>query len=142
MSGDVRFDFIHFMHYTHLPDDHKKYASLWVDFPNKHFDPERGRVGVAFEDNHAEYDLAELDQLALAYAISVHKSQGSQYPAVVIPLHPSHYLMLRRNLLYTAITRAERVCVLVGTRSALMQAVRNVDERRRFSRLADRLRID
>jgi exodeoxyribonuclease V alpha subunit len=72
----------------------------------------------------------------------VHKSQGSQYPAVVIPLHPSHYLMLRRNLLYTAITRAERVCVLVGTRSALMQAVRNVDERRRFSRLADRLRID
>jgi len=105
-------------------------------------DPERGRVGVAFEDNHAEYDLAELDELGLAYAISVHKSQGSQYPAVVIPLHPSHYLMLRRNLLYTAITRAERVCVLVGTRSALMQAVRNVDERRRFSRLADRLRID
>ena len=72
----------------------------------------------------------------------MHKSQGSQYPAVVIPLHPSHYLMLRRNLLYTAITRAERVCVLVGTRSALPQAVRNVDERRRFSRLADRLRID
>jgi exodeoxyribonuclease V alpha subunit len=105
-------------------------------------DPERGRVGVAFEDNHAEYDLAELDELALAYAISVHKSQGSQYPAVVVPLHPSQYLMLRRNLLYTAITRAERVCVLVGTRSALMQAVRNVDERRRFSRLADRLRID
>ncbi len=105
-------------------------------------DSERGRVGVAFEDTHAEYDLAELDELALAYAISVHKSQGSQYPAVVIPLHPSHYLMLRRNLLYTAITRAERVCVLVGTRSALMQAVRNVDERRRFSRLADRLRID
>ena len=105
-------------------------------------DPERGRVGVAFEDNHAEYDLCELDELALAYAISVHKSQGSQYPAVVIPMHPSHYLMLRRNLLYTAITRAERVCVLVGTRSALTQAVRNVDERRRFSRLADRLRID
>jgi exodeoxyribonuclease V alpha subunit len=105
-------------------------------------DPERGRVGVAFEDNHAEYDLGELEELALAYAISVHKSQGSQYPAVVIPLHPGHYLMLRRNLLYTAITRAERVCVLVGTRSALMQAVRNVDERRRFSRLADRLRID
>ena len=55
----------------------------------------------------------------------MHKSQGSQYPAVVMPIHPSHYLMLRRNLLYTAITRAERVCVLVGTRSALQQAVRN-----------------
>ena len=105
-------------------------------------DPERGRAGVAFEENRAEYDLSELDELGLAYAISVHKSQGSQYPAVVIPLHPSHYLMLRRNLLYTAITRAERVCVLVGTRSALTQAVRNADERRRFSRLTDRLRVD
>jgi exodeoxyribonuclease V alpha subunit len=104
-------------------------------------DTDRGRVGVAFEDNRAQYELAELDELGLAYAISVHKSQGSQYPAVVIPLHPSHYLMLRRNLLYTAITRAERVCVLVGTRSAMMQAVRNADERRRYSRLADRLRV-
>jgi exodeoxyribonuclease V alpha subunit len=106
-------------------------------------DAERGRLEVAFEDNNrVSYDVGELDELALAYAISVHKSQGSQYPAVVMPLHPSHYLMLRRNLLYTAITRAERVCVLVGTRSALQQAVRNEEERRRFSRLADRLRIN
>ncbi|HXW83780.1 MAG TPA: ATP-dependent RecD-like DNA helicase, partial [Candidatus Binataceae bacterium] len=105
-------------------------------------DVERGRIGVAFEETSAEYDASELDELALAYAISVHKSQGSQYPAVVMPMHPSHYLMLRRNLLYTAITRAERVCVLVGTRSALAQAVRNQDERLRFSALAGRLRID
>ncbi len=106
-------------------------------------DAERGRLEVAFEDdNRVGYDVGELDELALAYAISVHKSQGSQYPAVVMPLHPSHYLMLRRNLLYTAITRAERVCVLVGTRSALQQAVRNEEERRRFSRLSDRLRIN
>ncbi|HLW71545.1 MAG TPA: ATP-dependent RecD-like DNA helicase [Candidatus Binataceae bacterium] len=105
-------------------------------------DSERGRVGVVFDEGHAEYDLAGLDELGLAYAISIHKSQGSQYPAVVIPIHQTHYLMLRRNLLYTAITRAERVCVLVGTRSALAQAVRNEDERRRFSRLAERLRID
>jgi exodeoxyribonuclease V alpha subunit len=106
-------------------------------------DAERGRLEVVFEDNnYVSYDVSELDELALAYAISVHKSQGSQYPAVVMPLHPSHYLMLRRNLLYTAITRAERVCVLVGTRSALQQAVRNEEERRRFSRLADRLRIN
>ncbi|HYR79742.1 MAG TPA: ATP-binding domain-containing protein, partial [Candidatus Dormibacteraeota bacterium] len=74
--------------------------------------------------------------------ISVHKSQGSQYPAVVMPIHSSHYVMLRRNLLYTAITRAERVCVLVGTRSALQQAVRNQDERLRFSRLGSRLHVD
>ena len=97
---------------------------------------EKARVSVAFEETHAEYDLSELDELALAYAISVHKSQGSQYPAIVMPIHSSHYLMLRRNLLYTAITRAERVCVLVGTKSALQQAVRNQDERLRFSRLA------
>jgi exodeoxyribonuclease V alpha subunit len=105
-------------------------------------DPERGRVGVVFEEKHAEYDLSELDDLGLGYAISVHKSQGSQFPAIIIPLHPSHYLMLRRNLLYTAITRAERVCVLVGTKSALQQAVRNQDERLRFSHLAARLHVD
>ena len=104
-------------------------------------DTERGRVGVAFEEGHADYDQSELDELGLGYAISVHKSQGSQYPAVIVPVHPSHYLMLRRNLIYTAITRAERVCVLVGTRAALQQAVRNQDERRRASRLAERLRI-
>lgn len=105
-------------------------------------DSAKARISVAFEETHAEYELAELDELALAYAISVHKSQGSQYPAVVMPIHSSHYVMLRRNLLYTAITRAERVCVLVGTRSALQQSVRNQDERLRFSRLATRLHVD
>lgn len=105
-------------------------------------DNEHAKLGVVFEDAHAEYDLSELDELGLGYAISIHKSQGSQYPAVIIPIHQTHYLMLRRNLLYTAITRAERVCILVGTRSALMQAVRNEDERRRFSRLAERLRVE
>ena len=104
-------------------------------------DTQRGRVGVNFDEGHAEYDLAELDEVGLAYAISIHKSQGSQYPAVIVPIHQSHYLMLRRNLLYTAIARAERVCVLVGTRVAMRQAVRNEDERRRFSRLADRLHV-
>lgn len=105
-------------------------------------DTEKGRLTIAFEETHADYDLAELDEIGLAYAISVHKSQGSQYRAIVMPIHSSHYLMLRRNLLYTAITRAERVCVLVGTRSALQQAVRNQDERRRFTRLAERLHVD
>jgi exodeoxyribonuclease V alpha subunit len=104
-------------------------------------DATRGKLGVAFEEGAAEYDISELDELALGYAISIHKSQGSQYPAIVIPIHQTHYLMLRRNLLYTAVTRAERVCILVGTRSALAQAVRNEDERRRFSRLAERLSI-
>jgi len=105
-------------------------------------DASKGKMTVAFEETHADYDLSDMDEIALAYAISVHKSQGSQYPAIVMPIHPTHYLMLRRNLLYTAITRAERVCVLVGTRNALQQAVRNADERKRFSRLAERLHID
>ena len=105
-------------------------------------DPGHGKIRAAFEECQAEYDLSELGELSLAYAISIHKSQGSQYPAVVIPIHQTHYLMLRRNLLYTGITRAERVCILVGTRSALAQAVRNEDERRRFSRLAERMRIN
>jgi exodeoxyribonuclease V alpha subunit len=105
-------------------------------------DPAKGRVAAVFDEGSAEYDYSDLDELGLAYAISIHKSQGSQYPAVVIPMHQSHYLMLRRNLVYTAITRAERVCVLVGTRTALAQSVRNEDERRRYSRLADRLRVE
>jgi exodeoxyribonuclease V alpha subunit len=105
-------------------------------------DPSKGRVGAVFDEGSAEYDFSDLDELGLAYAISIHKSQGSQYPAVVIPMHQSHFLMLRRNLVYTAITRAERVCVLVGTKTALAQSVRNEDERRRFSRLADRLRVE
>jgi exodeoxyribonuclease V alpha subunit len=105
-------------------------------------DPSKGRVGAVFDEGSAEYDFSDLDELGLAYAISIHKSQGSQYPAVVIPMHQSHFLMLRRNLVYTAITRAERVCVLVGTKTALAQSVRNEDERRRFSRLAERLRVE
>ena len=118
-----------------------------ADFQRRHragvrVDPARALVDVAFEDSHASYDAGDLEELALAYAISVHKSQGSQYPAVVMPMHQSHYLMLRRNLIYTAITRAERVCVLVGTRAAMAQAVRNEEERRRFSGLTERLRMD
>ncbi|MGH7812455.1 MAG: SF1B family DNA helicase RecD2 [Candidatus Binataceae bacterium] len=104
--------------------------------------PDNKRLHAAFEETYTVYEPGELGEIALAYAISVHKSQGSQYPAVVMPVHPGHYVMLRRNLLYTAITRAERVCVLVGTKSALAQAVRNQDERRRFSRLAERLHVD
>ncbi len=110
----------------------------WVERINT----ERGRLEVVFDDHRAYYDLpAEIDELALGYVISVHKSQGSQYPAVVLALHHSHYLMLRRNLLYTAISRAERVCVIVGSRAALQQAVRNGEESRRFTRLAERLRL-
>jgi exodeoxyribonuclease V alpha subunit len=76
----------------------------------------------------------------LAYAISVHKSQGSEFPAVILPLHTQHYVMLRRNLLYTAVTRARRLAVLVGSRRALRLAVETDPERGRRTLLSERLR--
>jgi exodeoxyribonuclease V alpha subunit len=95
---------------------------------------------VRFDERVVAYDAAALDELALAYACSIHKSQGSEYPCVVIPLHTQHYVMLRRNLLYTGITRAKRLLVLVGTRKAIAIAVRNRTVEERCTRLAERLR--
>ncbi len=95
---------------------------------------------VRFDDREVRYAYDDLDELQLAYAATVHKSQGSEYPAVVIPIHTQHFVMLQRNLLYTAVTRARRLVVLVGTRKALALAVRNADVARRCSRLDVRLR--
>jgi exodeoxyribonuclease V alpha subunit len=80
-------------------------------------------VTVEFDSRPVVYDFGELDELALAYALTVHKSQGSEYPAVVMPLHTQHYMMLQRNLLYTGITRGKRLVVLVGSQKALALAV-------------------
>ncbi|GIF14448.1 DNA helicase/exodeoxyribonuclease V alpha subunit [Actinoplanes teichomyceticus] len=91
------------------------------------------------EDELIEYDFDELDELAHAYAITIHRSQGSEYPAVVIPLTTSAWMMLQRNLLYTAITRAKKLVVLVGSRRALAAAVRTVGAGRRHTALAERL---
>jgi exodeoxyribonuclease V alpha subunit len=93
-----------------------------------------------FEERAVVYDWSEADQLTLAYAVSVHKSQGSEFPAVVIPLVTQHYIMLQRNLLYTAITRARRLCVLVGSRRAIAIAVHNDKVAHRFTALDWRLR--
>ena len=95
---------------------------------------------VRFDDREVTYGQGELDELQLAYAATIHKSQGSEYPAVVIPIHTQHFVMLQRNLLYTAVTRARRLVVLVGTRKALSLAVRNADVEARGSRLDVRLR--
>jgi exodeoxyribonuclease V alpha subunit len=81
-----------------------------------------------------------LDDLQPAYAITIHKSQGSEFPAVVMPVHQQHYVMLQRNLLYTGLTRGRRVVVLVGTREALQLAVRRAEASHRHTGLADRLR--
>ncbi|MBW2278434.1 MAG: AAA family ATPase, partial [Deltaproteobacteria bacterium] len=98
-------------------------------------------VEVTYVDRRApvRYPAGELDQTQLAYACSVHKSQGSEYPAVVIPLHTQHYVMLQRNLLYTAITRGKRLVVLVGSRRALRIAVQNDRQTERNSSLAQRV---
>jgi exodeoxyribonuclease V alpha subunit len=105
-------------------------------------DPEEQTALVDFDGRAVEYDFADLDELQLAYAVSVHKSQGSEYPAVVIPVHTQHYVMLQRNLLYTGITRGRKLVALVGSRKALWRAVTNAETRQRFSLLKWRLQAN
>jgi exodeoxyribonuclease V alpha subunit len=93
-----------------------------------------------FDRRRVVYDWGEADQLVLAYAVSVHKSQGSEFPAVVIPLVTQHYLMLQRNLLYTGITRARQLCVIVGSRRAIGMAVKNNKVAGRYTGLEWRLK--
>jgi exodeoxyribonuclease V alpha subunit len=94
---------------------------------------------VTIDGRFVEYDWADTDELAHAFAVSVHRSQGTEYPAVVVPVMTQHYMMLQRNLLYTAITRARRLVVLVGTKKAIAMAVKNDKVARRYSGLAWRL---
>ena len=103
-------------------------------------DPEPGEVTVHFDGRTVTYDFGELDALVPAYATTIHKSQGSEYPAVVIPLMTQHYVMLRRNLLYTGVTRGRRLVVLVGQRKAVAIAVRAAAGRRRWSKLREWMR--
>ena len=102
-------------------------------------DVENQLLRVTIDDRSIDYDWAEADELVPAYAVSVHKAQGSEYPAVVITMLTQHYLMLQRNLLYTAVTRARRLCVIVGSRRALAMAVRNNQVAERYSGLQMRL---
>ena len=102
-------------------------------------DLEDREVTVRFDDRQVTYDFNELDELVLAYAVTIHKSQGSEYPVVVIPVHTAHYVMLQRNLLYTALTRGKRLVVLVGTKKAIAIAVKNHKIQLRYTGLVDRL---
>lgn len=104
------------------------------------FDFEEQSMTVVFDERFVVYDWSEADELVHAYAISVHKSQGSEYPVVVLPILTQHYMMLQRNLLYTAITRAKKMVVLVGMRKAIAIAVHNDKIAQRYSALAWRLK--
>jgi len=96
-------------------------------------------VTVTMDGREVAYDFGSIDELVLAYATTIHKSQGSEYPCVIIPLHTTHYVMLQRNLLYTALTRAKRLAILVGEEKALRVAIGNRRVRPRYTRLAERL---
>lgn len=108
----------------------------------RQIDLEEGEVVVEFEGRPVSYDFSDLDELTLAYAMSVHKSQGSEYPVVVLPLLIQHYMLLQRNLFYTAITRAKKMVVIVGARQAMAMAVRNDKILARWSALAQRLQTN
>ena len=100
-------------------------------------DPDVGEITARFDDRVVTYGFGELDTLVPAYATTIHKSQGSEYPAVVIPLMTQHYVMLQRNLLYTGVTRGRRLVVLVGQRKAVAIAVKAASGRRRWSKLRE-----
>jgi exodeoxyribonuclease V alpha subunit len=102
-------------------------------------DPDGQTLSVEIDGVPVNYDNKQLASLQLAYAVSIHKSQGSEFPAVVVPLLGEHHVMLRRNLLYTAMTRARRLCVIVGDPRAITQAVHRGDTARRFTGLEHRL---
>ena len=103
-------------------------------------DTQNRTLTVDFDGRNVSYDISELDELVLAYATTIHKSQGSEYPIVVIPVLMNHYVMLQRNLIYTGITRAKKILVIVGTRKALSYAVHHVTVTKRNTMLAVRIR--
>ena len=100
---------------------------------------EGNKIAVTFDGRQVIYESSEIPELSLAYAITIHKSQGSEFPAVIIPMATQHFVMLQRNLVYTALTRARKLAIFVGSRKALAIAVKQVDCMGRQTRLAERL---
>ena len=106
----------------------------------EHVSMEDRTLFVRFDDNLVEYEASELDEVTLAYATTIHKAQGSEYPIVVIPVLMTHFVMLQRNLIYTGITRAKKICVLIGQPKALAYTIRNLTVTKRNTKLKERLR--
>ena len=105
----------------------------------KHINKEDSELIIAFDNREVIYDFGELDEIVLAYATTIHKSQGSEYPVVIIPLMMQHYTMLKRNLIYTGITRGKRLVIVVGQKKALVIAIKQQKEQKRWSTLKERL---
>jgi exodeoxyribonuclease V alpha subunit len=103
-------------------------------------DRELQEVVIDFDGRQVSYEFPELDELTLAYAISVHKSQGSEYPVVVMPILTQHFMLLQRNLLYTGITRGKKLVILIGTKKALAIAIKNNTPQKRYTMLKERLK--
>lgn len=103
-------------------------------------DAENQMVHVSVDDNDIAYEYSELDELVLAYAVSIHKSQGSEYPAVIIPLTMAHYVMLQRNLLYTGVTRGKKLVVVIGSKKAVHLCIKNNKVTKRNTGLEQRIR--
>jgi exodeoxyribonuclease V alpha subunit len=103
-----------------------------IDFENQ-------EISITFDGRSVDYDYTDLDEIVLAYAVSVHKSQGSEYPAVIIPILTQHYMLLQRNLIYTAVTRGRKLVVIVGTRKALAIGVKNDKTEKRYTYLRHRI---
>jgi exodeoxyribonuclease V alpha subunit len=103
---------------------------------------EEQEVTATFSDRSVTYDYADLNEITLAFATTIHKSQGSEYPVVVLPVFMQHYIMLSRNLIYTGVTRARKLVILVGSQKAIRMAVGQVKDQQRYTLLAHRLRIE
>jgi exodeoxyribonuclease V alpha subunit len=105
----------------------------------KAIDKEDIEVTIQFDDRDVTYDYADLNEVALAWSISIHKSQGSEYPVVILPLYMSHYMMLSRNLFYTGLTRASKLAIVIGERKVIGIAVNQWQKKQRYTRLKERL---
>lgn len=106
----------------------------------RHIDQEERQFIIEYPDREVDYSFEDADEVQLAYALTVHKSQGSEYPAVILAFHTQHYLLLQKNLLYTALTRARKLAIILGSKRAIAMAVRNQRQQERYTRLAERLK--
>ena len=103
-------------------------------------DLEESVIKVQFDTQVIDYDFNELDELSLAYAITIHKSQGSEFPIIIMPLSIQHYTLLARNLLYTGVTRGKRLVILIGQKKAIGMAIRNNQTKKRLTKLSQWLK--